>query len=113
MLVHLMPKAHSKRNRKAMPAMVRTSLFLPRPLRARIVRAAKGLGINHSEIVRRALEEFVERRELKKHRGLFPIENMEQLIDSEILGDLSLLELQRRVRSFRRSQSRQVRRHLK
>ena len=100
----------SKPTRNANPPMVRTSIFLPRPLRTRILTAAKASGIKKSEIVRRAAQEYFERLDAKKRRDLFPIENMEQLVDSGLLGDLPLSELQGRVRAFRKSRSKPSRR---
>lgn len=99
-----------KPTRNAELPMVRTSIFLPRHLRARILIAARGLAVKKSEVVRRATQEYFERTDAKKHRSLFPIENMEQLVDSGLLGDITLAELQERIRAFHRSRSKSGRR---
>lgn len=84
------------------PAMIRTSIFLPRQLRARILAAAKVLGIKKSEFARKAIEEYFERRDAKTQREVFPIENLEQLAGTGLLGNLTLNDVNERIQAYRR-----------
>jgi|SRR5579863_4992297 len=92
------------------PAMIRTSIFLPRQLRARILAAAKILGIKKSEFARKAIEEYFERRDAKLQREIFPIENMEQLAETGLLGNLTLNDVNERIQAYKRKHSARKRR---
>ena len=85
--------------------MVRTSLFLSRPLRARLRKTANALGVKQSEVIRHAVQHYFDRLDIRKRRDLFPIESMEHLVDSGLLGDISLSDLRARLRASRRIRS--------
>lgn len=80
--------------------MVRTSLFLPRQLRARIATAAKTAGVKKSEIARKAIDEYLAHHNPKTRKSMFPIENLDALVQTGLLGDVTLPVLQDRMRAF-------------